>query len=314
MGKVLAVCLSEAKGTQKKDVQKALLVVQHGLSGDAHAGDWHRQVSLLSHDKIEEFRARGAQVQHGAFGENLVVEGVDFAALPVGTHFFVGDAELELTQIGKECHHGCAIFRQMGDCIMPRQGVFARVLCGGEVQVGDELSWQKPENGYRVAVLTASDKGAAGQRQDESGPLVAQLARQEGYRVVENLLLPDDQPALEAALRRLCDENAADLVLSTGGTGFAPRDCMPEATLAVCERPAPGIAEAMRAASMQVTGRAMLSRGVAALRKQTLIVNLPGSPKAARENLLAVLPQLAHGLDMLTAKAGECAQNPALQG
>lgn len=139
VGKVLAVCLSEAKGTPKRNAGKALFVESHGLQGDAHAGSWHRQVSLLSHDRIQEFRARGAEVEHGAFGENLVVAGIDFRSLPVGTRLRCGEVLLEMTQIGKECHRGCAIFRRMGDCIMPREGVFARVLAGGIIKVGEEL-------------------------------------------------------------------------------------------------------------------------------------------------------------------------------
>jgi TatD DNase family protein len=131
--------MSPAKGTPKKDVGTAELVENHGLKGDAHAGTWHRQVSLLSHGKIEAFRARGAEVDHGAFGENLVVEGIDFSSLPVGAIFCSGDIVLELTQIGKECHSGCEIFKIMGDCIMPREGVFARVIHGGVISAGDEL-------------------------------------------------------------------------------------------------------------------------------------------------------------------------------
>jgi MOSC domain-containing protein YiiM len=139
VGKVLAVCLSEAKGTAKHNVGKAEFVPDHGIQGDAHAGKWHRQVSLLSHEKIEAFRASGARVDDGAFGENLVVEGIDFSSLPVGTVFFCGDVVLEMTQIGKECHQHCAIFQSMGDCIMPREGVFARVIQGGTISAGDEL-------------------------------------------------------------------------------------------------------------------------------------------------------------------------------
>ena len=143
MGKVLAVCISEMKGTQKRNVGSAVFVEDWGLEGDAHAGKWHRQVSLLSSEKIEAFRARGADVEDGAFGENLVVEGIDFAKLPVGTRFRCGEVVLELTQIGKECHNGCAIFQKMGECIMPREGVFTRVLKGGKVSVGDEMTVDK---------------------------------------------------------------------------------------------------------------------------------------------------------------------------
>ena len=140
MGNVLAVCISEQKGTAKRNIQTGHFIADWGIEEDSHAGKWHRQVSLLSHEKIEAFRARGAEVADGAFGENLVVSGIDFRTLPVGTRFRCNDVELELTQIGKECHSGCAIYQQMGDCIMPREGVFARVLLGGTISVGDTLT------------------------------------------------------------------------------------------------------------------------------------------------------------------------------
>ena len=140
MGNVIAVCTSPAKGTQKTNVGSARFQEDWGIVGDAHAGKWHRQVSLLSWDKIEAFRARGAQVRDGDFGENLVVSGIDFRALPIGTKFQCNDVVLELTQIGKECHHGCQIFQKMGECIMPHEGVFTRVLHGGTISVGDQLT------------------------------------------------------------------------------------------------------------------------------------------------------------------------------
>ena len=143
MGKVIAVCTSDVKGVQKKNIHEAKLIEDFGIEGDAHAGKWHRQVSLLSHDRIEEFRKRGAQVEDGAFGENLVVEGIDFKTLPIGTRFLCNDVILELTQIVKECHHGCAIFQAMGDCIMPREGVFCRVIRGGTIKEGDMLEIMK---------------------------------------------------------------------------------------------------------------------------------------------------------------------------
>ena len=139
MGKVIAICTSPAKGTQKTRIEEGTFIEDFGLEGDAHAGKWHRQVSLLSFDKIEDFRARGAEVEDGAFGENLVVQGIDFATLPIGTKFQCNDVVLELTQIGKECHSGCAIFKKMGECIMPKQGVFTKVLHGGVIHPGDEL-------------------------------------------------------------------------------------------------------------------------------------------------------------------------------
>lgn len=139
MGNVLAVCISEKRGIQKKNVGSAVFKENWGIEKDAHAGDWHRQVSLLSYEKIEAFRARGAEVDDGAFGENLVVSGIDFPTLPIGTIFECGDVVLELTQIGKKCHSGCEIFKKMGECIMPKQGVFTRVIKGGTISVGDTM-------------------------------------------------------------------------------------------------------------------------------------------------------------------------------
>ncbi len=159
----------------------------------------------------------------------------------------------------------------------------------------------------RAAIITLSDAGYAGRREDKSGPVIRALLEEAGYTVVHTALLPDGVEPLAGELKRLCDGDIADLVLTTGGTGFSPRDLTPEATRAVTERPAPGIAEAMRWNSLQITPRAMLSRGEAGIRKGSLIVNLPGSPKAARECLEFILPALGHGLEILKGSAGNCA-------
>ena len=309
-GTVRAVCLSEARGTEKVNVGRGELRADWGLAGDAHAGHWHRQVSLLSADKIAAFNAKGADVQPGAFGENLVVEGLDFRAMPVGTRLRCGRALLEITQIGKECHSHCAIYHRVGDCIMPREGVFAKVLEGGPVAVGDTMTVEdRPAPlPFQAAVITLSDRCAAGQREDKSGPTIAERLTQNGYEVIETLLLPDDRPALEKELRRLCDQRRPDLILTTGGTGFSPRDVTPEATLAVAQRQAPGIAEAIRAASLRITPRAMLGRGVSVIRGKTLIINLPGSPKACNESMDVFLDQMPHALTLLRGAVTDCAR------
>ena len=308
MGKVVAVCTSDRRGIQKKDVTSGHFDVNWGIEGDAHAGSWHRQVSLLSADKIAAFNEKGAGVIPGAFGENLVVEGMDFRALPVGTLLRCGDVLLELTQIGKECHHHCAIYKKMGDCIMPREGVFARVLAGGRISAGDEMTVE-PRTAplpYQAAVVTLSDRCASGEREDKSGPLVAARLAAAGFVVVEQLVRPDERELLERSLIRLCDQRQLDLILTTGGTGFAPRDITPEATRAVAERDAPGIAEAIRAASMRITPRAMLSRAAAVIRGKTLIINLPGSPRACMEGMDVFLDQLPHALDLLRGMPQDC--------
>ena len=307
-GKVLATCISERKGTQKTEVPEIRLVEDWGIEGDAHAGKWHRQVSMLSFEKIEEFRARGAEVDFGAFGENLVVEGFDLHTIPVGTRFQIGEAVVELTQIGKECHTHCAIYKVMSDCIMPREGVFTKVIKGGIVKAGDTVEQLAldPDRPFTAAVITLSDKGSTGEREDKSGPLIKETIEKEGYEVVEMILLPDERAQIEYHLKRLADQRQVNVIFTTGGTGFSLRDVTPEATIAVCDRMAPGIAEAMRYYSLQITPRAMLSRQTSGIRKKTLIINMPGSPKACREDLEFILPSLGHGLGILRGSDGEC--------
>ena len=163
----------------------------------------------------------------------------------------------------------------------------------------------------RAAVVTASDKASAGLREDASGPLLVQLLTELGVNVLPAYVVPDEQAQMEALLSSLADGGELDLVLTTGGTGLAPRDRTPEATLAVADKLVPGIAEAMRAASLLVTPHAMLSRAVAAVRKKTLIINMPGSPKACREHFAVVAPALKHAVETLRGEAYECATPPS---
>jgi molybdenum cofactor synthesis domain len=161
---------------------------------------------------------------------------------------------------------------------------------------------------FRVGIITASDSGYAGKREDESGAVIKEIVEANGYEVTSYVILPDDRKMLADEMKRLCDNDIADLVLTTGGTGFSPRDCTPEATLDIAEKQVPGIAEAMRYSSMQITKRAMLSRALAAIRGKTLIVNLPGSPKAVRENLEFIIGELPHGLEVLKGQVSNCAR------
>ena len=191
---------------------------------------------------------------------------------------------------------------------MPREGVFTKVINGGWLQVGDAMEVQLPsaDAPLRAAVMTLSDKGSKGERVDTSGPRAAEMLQAAGYELVEMVLLPDEQRQIERELKRLADQRQVDLIITTGGTGMSVRDCTPEATLAVATRNVPGIAEAIRAGSMQITKRAMLGRGASVLRNNTLIVNLPGSKKAVEESLELVLPELEHGLKILKGSVSEC--------
>ena len=160
---------------------------------------------------------------------------------------------------------------------------------------------------FKATVLTISDKCYRGEREDTAGPLAAQMLRDAGYDVLGVHIVPDERKPIEQTLISYADDDEIPLVLTTGGTGFSVRDVTPEATIAVCERMAPGISEAMRAACLAITNRAMLSRGVSGIRRRTLIINLPGSPKAVKENLEPVLPALEHGLSMLLGTKSDCA-------
>jgi len=305
LAKVVAVNISKKKGLIKKPVESVRLVEKLGIEGDAHAGNWHRQVSLLDQASVDKMTALGVEgLTPGIFAENITTEGVVLHALPIGTRLRVGETELEVTQIGKECHAHCQVYQQVGMCIMPTEGIFTIVIHGGEIRAGDAI---EVLNGVRAAVITLSDKGAAGLREDKSGPALVEALR--GHALVtEHFVIPDDFEQIKAELCRLADSGNLDLILTTGGTGLAPRDVTPEATLAVVERLVPGIPEAMRAESRKITDRAMLSRAQAGMRGRTLIVNLPGSPKAAVECLQVFLPVLAHAVETLRGEAYECAR------
>ena len=307
MPKIESICISEVRGTRKKQIEQATLVKGWGIEGDAHAGNWHRAVSLLSYEKFEQacarFEAAGYKaLDPGDFAENIMVSGIDFAKLPVGIRFRCCGAVFRMTQIGKECHADCEIRRLTGDCIMPREGVFAVVEEGGIIRPGDAFGILPT-----AAVITVSDSGAKGEREDKAGPVIVEAMEGLGFKVGETHVVPDDREGLAALMADIADEGRAQLILTTGGTGFSPRDNTPEATQDVAEKMVPGIPEAMRAYSMTITPRGMLSRGTAAIRKRTLIVNLPGSPKAVRENLEILLPALGHGIEILAGAATNCA-------
>lgn len=301
VGKLLHVCISETKGIAKHEIPSANIVVDHGMQDDAHAGDWHRQVSLLAHVDIEFMRAKGLTLAPGAFGENFVIDGLNVNELGVGSQLRIGPALLELTQIGKVCHTRCAIYFSTGDCIMPRTGLFARVLEGGAVNPGMpvEVVSAVPRSVIQAAVVTVSDRCSRGETIDTAGPAVAEMLRtQLQARIAWTQTVPDEIDIISKTLIDLCDRRV-DLIFTAGGTGIATRDVTPEATRKVINRELPGLAEAMRAASFKKTPNALLSRAIAGIRRETLIINLPGSLKASTENLEAILPTLEHAVKML---------------
>jgi len=301
-GKIDSVCVSAVKGVRKTPVEQVELVVGHGIFSDAHAGPWHRQVSLLAHESIEKMQRLGLNVSAGDFAENITTRGLDLPVLPIGTRLSLGEAIVAVTQIGKECHTRCAIYYQAGDCVMPKEGIFVEVLRGGTIQAGDTiLVWPH----MKALVITLSDRCSRGETKDESGPALVQELELLGIDTV-HMLLPDDPNALYQALCRACDEGRYDLVLTTGGTGLSPRDITPDTTLKCIDREVPGIAEEIRRLSMQKTPHAMLSRAVAGVRNSTLIVNLPGSKKGAIECFFALRPVLPHAHEVLSGETLNC--------
>ncbi len=310
MPKVDALCVSEKKGVQKDAVESARFRTNRGIEGDAHAGEWHRQVSLLANDDIEVVREVLPDIAPGAFAENVVLSGLDLSGVGLGTRLRLGaDVILSITQIGKVCHAPCRIHELTGDCIMPRLGLFARVEQGGDVRTGDsaEIVDLVPRDKYQAVVLTISDRCSAGEAEDTAGPAVCRLLEESlQAHIYSGEIIPDDREKISARLKHYCNGHSIDLIFTVGGTGFSPRDITPEATRDVVERFCPGLDEVMRAASLAKTKHAMLSRGVSGIRKQTLIVNLPGSERAAAENLEAILPALGHGLLKLRGDQTDC--------
>ena len=302
-GRVASVNSSLEKGEKKVPVPEGVLVAGHGMTGDAHAGGI-RQVSLLARESIDKAVASGIELVPGDFGENITTEGIDLCCLTIGSRLLVGkEAILQISHIGKTCETPCSIGQRLGECIMPREGMFAKVVRGGRISVGDsvELSTLKA-----AAVLTSSDRCARGEAEDRSGPILVDTVKELGFALADYAILPDEECELSAHMRYLADRCAVDLILTTGGTGFSPRDRTPEATLAVLESPADGIAEAIRYEGLRHTANACLSRAVSGLRGRTLIVNLPGSARAVEQSLPLLRGILPHALEIIRAEVSDC--------
>ncbi len=304
---VVSVNISAEKGTVKRPVPEICLD-ERGIIGDAHAGAWHRQVSLLSQDSINRFAAEMAiQLSPGDFGENIVLCGIDLTTVAVLDRLEIGEVELEVTQIGKECHGDtCAIYRQVGTCIMPTEGLFCRVVQGGTIQPGDSVKYLPRPLEFRI--ITLSDRAFAGEYADRSGLRVKELleaflAGKRWHPQIEQTVLPDDADRLRAELGEAVDKGV-DVIITTGGTGVGPRDNTPETVAGICGKLIPGIMEAIRVKFGAQNPNALLARGVAGACGQTLIYTLPGSVRAVEEYMGEILLTMehlilmVHGLDI----------------
>ncbi len=299
---VVSVNISEKKGTIKVPVPQIELN-ELGVANDAHAGDWHRQVSLLADESVQRFtHAAGRKINYGEFAENITTKGLELVNTHPLDRLTIGDVELEITQIGKECHGtSCAIFKEVGNCVMPKEGIFARVLKNGTVKAGDQVNYFPRV--YKVLVITLSDRASRGEYSDRSGPRIEQLLasffeNMKWTYAVERKLIPDDAAALKALLEeaKLAE---TDIVITTGGTGIGPRDITPDVVKSLLDKEIPGVMELIRFKYGSLKPNALLSRAVAGVMKRTLVYTLPGSVKAVEEYMTEITPTLRHSIYML---------------
>jgi len=307
MGKILAVCISEKKGISKINVKKSKVIENHGFEGDAHAGKWHRQVSLLAKESLDEMEKMGVKIECGGFAENLTTEGIEMVSLTIGTKLQTGKdgVLLEVTQIGKECTTPCQIYRKLGHCILPSQGIFSKVIKGGTVKTGDKIEILK-ETGIHSGTLIISDRSSRGERPDACGKIIEDYLKNSSVTTTRYKIVPDDKKVISEVLKNWSESGGIDLIITSGGTGFSPRDNTPEATKKIVQKEAPGLAEIIRAKGALKTERAYLSRGIAGIRKKTLIINMPGSPKGVLDALEAVTPLLPHAIEVMRGEVKDC--------
>ena len=307
MGKIQAISVSDRKGVIKENVPSAYLEDDFGIKGDAHAGKWHRQVSLLALESVKKMQEKGLDVKSGDFAENITTEGIDLLSLPVGTKIKIKDVEFIISQIGKICHHKCAVYYHAGECVMPKEGIFAVVRGNGELHVGDEIE-NLGKDGFSVGIITLSDRASKGEYEDLTGPALEKYVSENlKTSFIRKEIIPDDTKKLELTLKDFADTQMLDLIITNGSTGIAPRDIAPDITMEVIEKRLPGFEEAMRAESFKITATAIVSRAVCGTRKNSLIINLPGSPKGAVENLSVIMPAIEHTIKKLQGDKSDCA-------
>ncbi|MBN2347324.1 MAG: hypothetical protein JXJ22_00720 [Bacteroidales bacterium] len=300
--RILAVNISEKKGTIKKPVESISINAQ-GVAGDAHAGDWNRQLSLLGIESIKKFeKEAGRKIVYGEFAENITTEGILLYNCSPLDRFIIGNTELEVTQIGKKCHgSSCAIFKEVGNCVMPKEGIFCRVIKGGKIQAGDILTYL-PKT-IRIQIITLSDRASKGIYKDISGPKIEEIVL--AYFSAKNLKVQIDReiiadhPEMLKKILFKAQNNSTDIIFTTGGTGIGPRDITPDVVKPLLDKELPGIMEFIRIKYGTEKPNALLSRGVAGSIGQSLVYTLPGNVKAINEYLSVINNTLIHALYML---------------
>ncbi len=307
MGKIYAISVSSKKGVIKENVPSAFFEDDFGIKNDAHAGKWHRQVSLLALESVKKMQDKGLKVKSGDFAENITTVDVDLLSLPVGTRLQVEDVEIIISQIGKVCHRKCAVYYHAGDCVMPKEGIFGVVRGSGELHVGAEIK-NLGKEGFSVGIITLSDRASKGEYEDLTGPALAKyISENLKTSFIRTEVIADDTKKLEIMLKDFADTQELDVIITNGSTGVSPRDIAPDVTLNIIEKRLAGFEESMRAESLKITKNAMVSRAVCGTRNKSLIINLPGSPKGAVENLSVVLPVIEHTVKKLQGDKSDCA-------
>ncbi|MCK5862972.1 MAG: molybdenum cofactor synthesis protein [Candidatus Hydrogenedentes bacterium] len=301
-GRILSVNISTKKGCSKKPVAEIELN-EMGIIGDAHAGAWHRQISLLSTESIKRFGTAAERTfAYGDFAENITTDGIDILSTSVFDRFTIGDVELEVTQLGKKCHgDGCAIYQEVGKCVMPRDGIFCRVLRGGKIKADAPIHYHPRPLEFQV--ITLSDRAYQGVYKDLSGARVQKLvedffAEKRWRPRITREILPDDADRLQQALVS-AKEKGVHIIITTGGTGIGTRDITPDVVTGLTDKLIPGIMEHIRVKFGTDKPNALLSRSVAAVLGKTLVYTLPGSVRAVDEYMGEITKSLEHTLYML---------------
>jgi molybdopterin adenylyltransferase len=300
--KIVSVNISEIKGTVKKAV-KSIELNDLGIKGDAHSGNWHRQLSLLGIDSLLKMTKKsGRTINYGDLAENITTEGFPVYNMHILDKLVSGNVVLEITQIGKKCHgEKCAIYRETGDCVMPTEGVFSRVIEGGELKAGDLFEY-RPKT-FRILILTLSDRASIGEYEDKSGPVLNRLTKEffdiSGRKTeIENIIIPDEVNQLKKILQQYIN-CTTDIIFTTGGTGIGPRDITPEVVRPLLDKEIPGIMEMIRFKYGTQFPNALISRSLAGVAGKTLVYALPGNPNAVKEYAEEIFKTVDHSFRMI---------------
>ena len=299
---ILSVNISEEKGKRKRPVD-LIELDDKGVINDAHSGNWTRQVSLLGIESIGKYSTIvGRDIGFGEFAENITTRGMLFNQVSPLDHFKMGNLDLEITRIGKKCHgSSCAIFKEVGDCVMPKEGIFCRVIQGGKLKKSDKLEYLKKK--YRVKIITLSDRAYEGEYEDKSGINISSSVQEfmdekDWYHEIIKQLIPDEKSKLLPLVEETVNSDY-DILITTGGTGIGTRDITPDVIRPMFDKEIPGIMEIIRVKYGMEKPGALLSRSIAGIIGKTLVYCIPGSAKAVQEYMVEILKTLEHSIYML---------------